>query len=79
MYSIRRIIRKNKQIDIDMKKESENKKDTIKHVPFDKVPVRVVDSIEEYARENGYIPLEELLERINRLILVYDNFIKIIV
>ena len=62
-----------------MKKESENKKDTIKHVPFDKVPVRVVDSIEEYARENGYIPLEELLERINRLILVYDNFLKIIV
>ena len=40
----------------------------MQYIPFDKVPVKIVDSIEEYARENGYIPFEEFLERINRLI-----------
>lgn len=49
-------------------KESEDKKDAVKYVPFDKFPRKKVDSIEKYIRENGCIPLEELLERINRLI-----------
>ena len=49
-------------------KESENKKNTVKYVSFEDIPRKKVANVEEYARENGYIPLEELFDRINKLI-----------
>lgn len=39
---------------------------TIKYIPFDDFPRKKVDNIEKYVRENGYISLDKLLERVSK-------------